>query len=63
MALDGCRPGPHVLLRWRVGFIDFFYIPKMKSPAAAGRIMERGVLGSWGAGAVQILGTKTGAAT
>jgi len=43
----------------------FFYICsyKMKNPAAEGGIMERGVLGSWGAGAVQILGTKTGAAT
>jgi len=35
----------------------------MKNPAAEGGIMEHGVLGSRGAGAVQILGTKTGAAT
>jgi hypothetical protein len=41
----------------------FFYIAKMKSPTAAGRIMERGVLGSRCTGAVQILGTKTGATT
>lgn len=43
----------------------FLYVPKMKkiNPAAAGRIMERGVLGSRGAGAVRILGMETGAAT
>lgn len=42
MVLDGCRPGPHVLLRWRVGFIDFFIFLKWKVL----QLQE----GSWSAG-------------